>query len=123
MVFFAEYDPDVDDEESFPGELVCLHCLIEEGDEQLARGLDLARVHGQVVFRPGHRRVVRSTAWTGRVVSALLQWPLLGVVQVVDERVAQRQDCLRESAHPSFGAFAPDVDHAEEFGLLFVGSA
>ena len=52
MVFFAEYDPDVDDEESFPGELVCLHCLIEEGDEQLARGLDLARVHGQVDFDP-----------------------------------------------------------------------
>jgi hypothetical protein len=27
---------------------VCPGCLIDEADEQLARGLDLARVHGQV---------------------------------------------------------------------------
>jgi len=31
---------------------VCLNCLIEDGDEQLARGLDLARVHGQADFDP-----------------------------------------------------------------------
>jgi hypothetical protein len=27
---------------------VCLNCLIEDGDEQLGAGLDLAREHGQV---------------------------------------------------------------------------
>jgi hypothetical protein len=27
---------------------VCMRCLVDDGDEQLARGLDLARQHGQV---------------------------------------------------------------------------
>jgi hypothetical protein len=50
VVIFSEYEPGVDDEESMPSATVCLHCLVEDGDEQLARGLDLARVHGQVDF-------------------------------------------------------------------------
>jgi hypothetical protein len=29
---------------------VCLHCLLEDGDEQLGRGLDLGRRHGQVDY-------------------------------------------------------------------------
>ncbi len=33
-------------------ELVCLHCLGNEGDVQLDRGLDLAKVHGQVDYDP-----------------------------------------------------------------------
>ena len=48
-VIYSELDPDDDDTAS---SVVCLHCLLEDGDEQLARGLDLARVHGQVDFDP-----------------------------------------------------------------------
>ena len=41
-----EIDPD---EEWAPrGEVICIHCALEDGGEQLGRGLDLARKHGQV---------------------------------------------------------------------------
>jgi hypothetical protein len=52
VVFFSECSLDVDEDEWPPSDIVCLHCLIDDGDEQLARGLDLARVHGQVDFDP-----------------------------------------------------------------------
>ncbi len=29
------------------GEFVCLHCLLDDGDEQLGRGLDLAKAWGR----------------------------------------------------------------------------
>ena len=29
--------------------MVCLHCLLEQGDAQLGRGLDMARLHGRHV--------------------------------------------------------------------------
>lgn len=44
VMFMA--DADLNDEEA--GEMQCAHCLMQDGDEQLGRGLDLARVHGQV---------------------------------------------------------------------------
>ena len=67
------------------------------------------------------RRAVSTRPAASVLLETLLRSLLLaGIVQVVDERVAQRQDCFRESAHPSFGAFAPDLDHSKEFGLLFV---
>jgi hypothetical protein len=47
-VFFAECRLDVPADEWPEAVPVCLGCLIEDADEQLARGLDLARVHGQV---------------------------------------------------------------------------
>ena len=47
-VIFAELDPD-DADDATPATVVCLHCLLE-GGAQLARGLDFARVHGQVDF-------------------------------------------------------------------------
>jgi hypothetical protein len=53
VVFFADLfpgDPGFDD---LPEQLVCFQCLLEEGDAQLARGLDLARLHGQVDYDPG----------------------------------------------------------------------
>lgn len=48
IVIFADLfpgDPGFDD---LPRRPVCLHCLLEGGDEQLGRGLDLARKLGQV---------------------------------------------------------------------------
>ena len=51
VVFFSEFDPDDGDNET-PTETVCLHCLLEDGDEQLSRGLDLARLYGQADFDP-----------------------------------------------------------------------
>jgi len=33
-----------------PSEPVCLRCLVNDADAQLARGLDLARRHGRVDF-------------------------------------------------------------------------
>ena len=46
LVFFSEFDPDeIDEQPLIP---VCLHCLLEDDDGQLGRGLDLARQHGQV---------------------------------------------------------------------------
>lgn len=50
-VIYSELDPELDDDPT-PAHLICLHCLIEDGDEQLARGLELARVHGQVDYDP-----------------------------------------------------------------------
>jgi hypothetical protein len=47
LVFFSEFDRELDDDPT-PSQLVCLYCLTEDGDEQLGRGLDLAREHGQV---------------------------------------------------------------------------
>jgi hypothetical protein len=49
VVFMSEFRPGIDDD-AFPGEPVCLHCLVEDGDEQLGRGLDQAKVHGRVDF-------------------------------------------------------------------------
>ena len=48
IVFMSECDLGVPERAWPEGEPVCLHCLIDGGDAQLARGLDLARVHGQV---------------------------------------------------------------------------
>ena len=48
VVIFSDLfpgDPGFDD---VPFEPVCLHCLIEQGGGQLARGLHLARAHGRV---------------------------------------------------------------------------
>jgi hypothetical protein len=47
VVFFSEFDPELDDDPT-PTEFVCVGCLIADGDEQLGRGLDLAREYGQV---------------------------------------------------------------------------
>jgi len=52
VVFFADLLPDDPGFDDLPHELVCLNCLVEDGDEQLGVGLDLARVHGQVDFDP-----------------------------------------------------------------------
>ncbi len=46
IVFMADADPD-DDEDA---KTVCVHCLLEDGGEQLGRGLDLAKVHAQVDY-------------------------------------------------------------------------
>jgi hypothetical protein len=51
IVIFSEFDPDADDDRT-PTMTVCLHCLIQDGDEQLGRGLDLAKRHGQVDYDP-----------------------------------------------------------------------
>lgn len=40
-VLFSDY-------EEFEGEWVCLGCVINDADEMLGRGLDLARRYGQV---------------------------------------------------------------------------
>ena len=48
LIYFSDLypgDPGFDD---LPSEMVCLHCLLEDGDEQLGQGLDLAKIHGQV---------------------------------------------------------------------------
>lgn len=50
VVLFADFDPDDDTQ----GDPVCLQCLLEAGDEQLGRGLDLARRRGRVDYDP-HR--------------------------------------------------------------------
>ena len=44
MVLFSDF---IDEMEARP---VCLHCLVDEGDEDLGRGLDLARKYGHVDF-------------------------------------------------------------------------
>ena len=49
VVFFAEFDPESPDDGP-PSMPVCLGCLVEDGDEQVGRGLDLARKYGQVDF-------------------------------------------------------------------------
>ena len=64
VIFFSEFDLDLDDDPT-PSRLVCLHCLIADGDEQLGRGLDLAREHGQVDWDadPGKWIVPPDAAW------------------------------------------------------------
>ena len=52
IIFFADLfpgDPGFDD---LPRQPVCLACLVEGGDEQLGRGLDLARELGHVDWDP-----------------------------------------------------------------------
>ena len=49
VVIFSELDPD-DPDDSTPSMPVCLDCLLDDADEQLGRGLDLAKRHGQVDF-------------------------------------------------------------------------
>lgn len=51
VVIFSELDPD-DEEDETPSMLVCLHCLVQDGGEQLVRGLALAKRHGQVDYDP-----------------------------------------------------------------------
>jgi hypothetical protein len=48
IIFFADLLPDDPGFDDLPSELVCLHCLIEDGDAELAEGLELAQRHGQV---------------------------------------------------------------------------
>jgi hypothetical protein len=50
-VIYSELDPELEDDPT-PSQVVCLDCLIRDGDEQLGRGLDLARRHGQVDYDP-----------------------------------------------------------------------
>ena len=50
MVYFSDLfpgDPGFDD---LPELAVCLHCLIEDGDEQLGEGLDMARRLGRACW-------------------------------------------------------------------------
>jgi hypothetical protein len=49
VVFFSDFDPDREDDRT-PTLPVCLHCLVQDADAQLARGLDLARRDGQVDY-------------------------------------------------------------------------
>ena len=48
VVFFSGLLPDDPGFDDLPAVPVCLHCLIGDGDEQLGRGLDLAKRLGQV---------------------------------------------------------------------------
>lgn len=50
LVFNA--DADLENDSTDGAEPVCLHCLIEDGDEQLAAGLDMAKVRGQADWDP-----------------------------------------------------------------------
>lgn len=50
-VIFSEFDPH-DPDDRTPSQVVCLHCLVADGDVQLGRGLDLARRFGQVDWDP-----------------------------------------------------------------------
>lgn len=50
IVFMSECDLEIDYEEWPKSEGVCLHCVIRDGDQQLARGLDLAKIYGQVDY-------------------------------------------------------------------------
>ncbi len=53
MVIYSDIDPEeITDDGHDDVELVCLHCLANEGDMQLGRGLDLAKKHGQVDYPP-----------------------------------------------------------------------
>ena len=45
--FIVSMFDDLDDDE---GEAICLACLLEGGDEQLGRGLDLAKQWGRCVW-------------------------------------------------------------------------
>lgn len=50
IVIFSEFDPLNPEEDETPSMPVCLGCLMRDADEQLGRGLDLARKHGRVDF-------------------------------------------------------------------------
>ena len=52
IVFFADLFPGDPGFDYLPSEPVCLHCLLEDGGEQLGRGLDLAKRFAQVDFDP-----------------------------------------------------------------------
>lgn len=53
VIFFADLLPGDEGFDDLPEELVCLHCLVEDhGDEQLGRGLDMARLYGHVDYDP-----------------------------------------------------------------------
>lgn len=56
-VIFADVDPDESGDET--PTVGCLHCLLEDGDAQLGRGLDLARERRAGRLRPGIGGVVR----------------------------------------------------------------
>ena len=47
VIFFADRLPGDDGFDELSEELVCLQCLLDEGDEQIGRGLDMARRFGQ----------------------------------------------------------------------------
>ena len=47
-VFFSGFDPGDDEETHAASGVACIECLLEDGGEQLGRGLDLAVIHGQV---------------------------------------------------------------------------
>jgi hypothetical protein len=53
-VFFADADleaiAETDDVNDYQGGVVCFDCLLDDGGEQLGRGLNLAREHGQADF-------------------------------------------------------------------------
>jgi hypothetical protein len=48
VVLFSEFDPELGEDDLTPSQVVCMGCLIEEGDAQLGAGLDFARLYGQV---------------------------------------------------------------------------
>ena len=50
IVFMADLLPDEEGFDDLPAVAVCLHCLLEDGGEQLGRGLDLAKLHAQVDY-------------------------------------------------------------------------
>ena len=52
IVFYADLSPDDPGFDELPAEPVCLHCLLQDGDGQLGRGLDLARLYAQVDYDP-----------------------------------------------------------------------
>ena len=47
-VFFSECRLDIPEDEWPEARVVCADCLVDVADGQLARGLDLAKAHGQV---------------------------------------------------------------------------
>lgn len=55
IIYFSDFtldDPEFEAWSESAGAPVCLHCLINDGDEQLAVGLDLAKQHGHVLWDP-----------------------------------------------------------------------
>jgi len=64
VVFFSDLLPDEPGFDDLPTQPVCLHCLVEDGDEQLGRGLDLARRHRQVDWDPHTNEWYTAADWT-----------------------------------------------------------
>jgi hypothetical protein len=50
IVFFSECDLDVPSEDWPESQPLCLHCLLDDGGEQVGRGLDRAKQFGQVDY-------------------------------------------------------------------------